>query len=265
MLHEPDLRGSRQASINNDMQMGKRLFDQPSPPLDRAGYERLAADRQSWILEGFLCGQDVERSRLVQELHDSTGQLILALRLSLGRIRLMGGVSESEEFFCESDLIVEQIEKEMRVFSFLHYPTQLLDQGLAIELNNLAAGFGRRTGLDVTFENHCHTDLGKGSAAAALLRVAQEALTNVHRHAHATTVRISLAPRKSKIKLCVIDDGKGLPDKAEHCRTGVGLRSMTQRMESRGGSLTLEGLSPGTKVIASIPADCFGFDLADGA
>jgi signal transduction histidine kinase len=70
-------------------------------------------------------------------------------------------------------------------------------------------------------------------------------------------VRISLAQRGDKIRLCIEDDGEGISVEATHCRTGVGLRSMNHRVESSGGKLVLKRLKRGTRVTATVPAERF--------
>jgi len=260
MFQRSDLNGLRRGSPEGDPETVVFL-DEPSLPFDQADFERLAPDQQGWLLEGFLCAQDIERFRLGQELHDSTGQLLVVLRLNIARIKELGVVLASGDQFGEIDSTVEQIEREMRAFSFLHFPTQLRGESLAAALEDFTSGFGQRTGLKVTFRNHCRSELGSGPVAAALLRVAQEAMTNVYRHAHATSVRISLTLQKGKVDLCIEDDGHGLPEKAGFCRSGVGIRSMSHRIESHGGQLALQRLKQGTKVVASVPVDRFVLDI----
>jgi signal transduction histidine kinase len=260
MYQKSDLNGPRH-KLTTGAAETEVFLDEQSLPFDHADFARMDPDHQSWLLEGFLCAQDIERFRLGQELHDSTGQLLVALRLNIARVKELDAEFGSGDLFREIDLTVGQIEKEMRAFSFVHYPAQMQQEGFAAALENFVRGFGQRTGLDVTFRNLCRVQLCSEPAAIALLRVAQEALTNVYRHAHATSVRILVAYRRGKLELCIEDDGQGLPDVAANCRTGVGLRSMIHRMESHGGQLILQRLTHGTRVTASVPVDRIDLDL----
>jgi signal transduction histidine kinase len=256
MIHKLDLDEGRRKSAKRRAETLIYLGE-PALPFGEAGLDGLSEDQQNWLLEGFLCAQDIERFRLGQELHDSTGQLLVVLRMCLAQVKAQNIALAFGELFREIELTVEQIEKEMRAFSFLHYPTQVREEGLAAALEVFARGFGQRTGLKVSFRNQCQTNSGAGPAAPALLRVTQEALTNVYRHAHATSVRISLVERGDRIRLCIEDDGEGISDAAAHCRTGVGLRSMSHRVECSGGKLVLKRLKRGTRVTATVPADRF--------
>ena len=205
----------------------------------------------------FLEAQEFERIRLGQELHDSTGQLLVALKLSIAHFRASapGGPND---FLEEIDMAVREIEQQIRIFSFLHYPAQLAEQGLVATLHSFARSFARKTGTHVLFRGDGCSPLCSGNAALDLLRVAQEALTNVFRHARANSVRISLARRKDRIELSIKDNGCGLPEGDGLLPEGVGLHSMRHRVERQGGRLILRRRQKGTEVLASVPIERFG-------
>jgi len=86
----------------------------------------------------------------------------------------------------------------------------------------------------------------------ALLRVAQEALVNVYRHAHASLATVTLRRRSRSVELIVRDDGNGLPEGRGNS-FGLGLQSMRHRVETLGGVFRISGLKHGVKVFASVP------------
>ena len=92
------------------------------------------------------------------------------------------------------------------------------------------------------------------SAETVLYRIAQEALSNVYRHANATRLRVLLSYRRSAVHLIVSDDGVGIPVGVllDRGRAGVGLASMRSRLSEVGGRLSIRRLSPGTALVASI-------------
>jgi two-component system NarL family sensor kinase len=87
-----------------------------------------------------------------------------------------------------------------------------------------------------------------------LFRIAQEALTNVERHAQASTIELSLERVANRVSLSIADDGVGFDtdDVAVHPKRGIGLRNMMERMEAIGGRLSVNSSSSGTSVVASI-------------
>ena len=122
----------------------------------------------------------------------------------------------------------------------------------ALEL--LARGFARRTGLRLSFKTAGDASLIDAATSAALLRVAQEALVNIHRHSHASSVGISLKAGDRKLDLTISDDGVGVPaGKQLEKVQGIGLRGMRYRVEHLGGRFRTRKSKKGTIVSASVP------------
>lgn len=207
-------------------------------------------------LEHRLMAQEYEGLRMGRELHDSTGQLLLSLRLGISHLKRAHDAGESEEILEEISETVRQIDQEIRAFSYLHYPAELGKGGLIAALNLLARGFGDRTGLKIIFKSIGERAIANGAASIALLRVAQEALMNVHRHARARLVRMSLVEHGGMLQLSVQDDGRGLPSSTrEPVSKGLGLPGMRHRVERLGGQFSIRRLKHGTKLTASVAID----------
>jgi len=201
-----------------------------------------------------LQAQDDERLRLGRELHDSTGQLLLALRLGISHLRQVHGTGAEDSALDEIEETALNIDREIRSFAFTHYPAEIGRDGLAVAVQCLARGFGLRTGLDVKFLDHCHVSLEDGPVALALLRVAQEALTNIHRHASAARVWVRLTSNGDSIELSVRDDGRGIsPEFEGGSFSGVGLQGMRHRMERLAGQFSVRRLKQGTRLVARAP------------
>jgi signal transduction histidine kinase len=192
-------------------------------------------------MERVVSAIDVERRRLGQELHDSAGQLLACLQLSIARLE-----DESPEQAClihEIQGIAHEISDEIRSLAFLHYPVELTDRGLAATLAGLARGFSSRTSIKVEYSgNDDVSELGD-AGALALLRVAQEALVNVYRF---QSWQKFAAPSRPV-------------DRTDHLYNGIGLSEpsgsssgiVRHRVETLGGSFrfVIEAL----KVFASVP------------
>ena len=206
-------------------------------------------------LENCLSAQENERLKLGRELHDSTGQLLLALRLEIARLRELHGTSTEFSLLDEIDETVREIDREIRAFSFTHYPAEIGRDGLGPALRSLARGFASRTGLRIRYSSIPDTIAQTGQVALALLRVAQEALLNVHRHAEAFHVQVGLTVRGEMLELTVRDDGIGIPhDDCLEESHGVGLLGMRHRVERLGGHFAIRRLKHGTKIVAAVPA-----------
>jgi two-component system NarL family sensor kinase len=197
---------------------------------------------------------EYERQRMGQELHDSTGQLVVSLLLSLARLKRIEEDIGQGSIIDEIQETVRRIDKEIRALAFLHYPAELGDRGLSTSIERLALGFGRRSGMPVSFRCAGDAQHVDEPVAMALLRVTQEALVNVHRHSHATSARVELKSRPNRIELRISDDGVGMPEGGEATKTtGIGLPGMRHRIEAHGGRFEIRNLNPGLMVRASVP------------
>src|SRR3982750_3543769 len=213
----PALGGST-ASLENCAGVGE------SSLIEEAWITERGARECRHYLEHRLMAQEYEGLRMGRELHDSTGQLLLSLRLSVAHLRTSYDAGCSDEILDQITETVRQIDQEIPAFSFLHYPAELGRGGLVAAISTLARGFSDRTGLKVVFKSLCPQAIANGAYSTALLRVAQEALMNVHRHAHANVVRISLVDHQGTLELSIQDDGQGMPPSAsESASKGVGL------------------------------------------
>lgn len=222
--------------------IGAHHFDGLGPPL---------AD----LMETRLRVQESERLKLGRELHDSTGQLLLALRLEIAHLRQVQGTSAEKALLDEIDQTACEIDREIRAFAFIHYPAEIGRDGLGPALRSLASGFARRTGLRIRFTSIPDPIAQSGPIALALLRIAQEALLNVHRHARAAHVHLMLTARQDQLEMSIRDDGVGIP--SAHCLEeshGVGLQGMRHRVERLGGRFAIRRLKQGAKIVVTIPA-----------
>jgi two-component system NarL family sensor kinase len=205
--------------------------------------------------------QDEERRRIARDLHDTTGQKIAALSMSLDRVaRLLDTRKpERQEALNEGRDIVRMIGEEIRTLSYLLHPPLLDESGLGSAIRWYAEGFQKRSGIQLTV--NISPDLGRLSTEVemALFRVVQESLTNVHRYSGSPDAEISVVGEPDAIKLEVIDHGKGIEAGTARVKVegiaalGVGIPGMRERLRQLGGQLEVDFGRDGTRVSASVP------------
>ena len=197
-----------------------------------------------------------ERRRIARELHDSTSQLLTAMGLVLGRLNRQLPEVEASGLVGEMQQLLGEIHREIRSFSHLAHPPSLEKLGLGVALASLVEGFGRRSGIETAFRMHGASSTMSRLVEGMIYRIAQEALSNVHRHAHASKVDVQLHHRRSCTHFIVADNGVGIAPEilSGLGRTGVGLASMRSRLSEVGGRLSIRNLSPGTAILVSVPA-----------
>jgi two-component system sensor histidine kinase UhpB len=233
---------------------GQRLDDQGSGPARalvrgfNAMLERLEVERSASTARA-LHAQEAERQRIAQELHDEVGQSLTAVLLGLKQAMDEAPPSVVGELEQVRERTRTCLEEVRRISQRLR-PGVLADLGLLSSLSGLASDLTARTGVAV------HRGYVPGLPALApetelvVYRVAQEALTNVARHARAASVELGLSRRGGAVVLRVADDGIGRGNAA----TGAGLQGMQERAQMVGGRLTLrQREGGGTEVLLEVP------------
>ena len=216
---------------------------------------RLADAKLKKLTQRIVDTQEEERSRVARELHDGISQLLVGIRyaLELTRRRLQSGDARADESLDKGINGIGGAIQEVRRISRDLRPGALDDLGLGPALQSLTDDFGRRCGVAVDFETTVFRNRLDDEARIALYRVAQEALTNIERHADATHVSMSLIADRRGALLVVKDNGLGIPSQSAQASPGLGLRNMQERMEHLGGSLCVRANDTGTTIEARVP------------
>ena len=229
------------------LQLVRAFANQASVALENAQlYER--------VLEQ---AADEERQNLARELHDSVSQALYAILLGThaAQRHLPGAPDKAVDALAYVENLAQAGIAEMRALIFELRPESLEEQGLVGVLRRQAEALERRHALTAEVDVDEEPDL-PFAAKKALFRVAQEATHNVVKHARASRVDIALRREGERWVLAVADDGVGFePAAAASRRPGhLGLVSMRERLESVGGTLTIDaGPGRGTRLRAIVP------------
>jgi two-component system sensor histidine kinase UhpB len=205
-----------------------------------------------------LRAEEAERRRIAGELHDEIGQALTALRLNLQAMARNLGAPTTTGRLDESIALVEHTIEQVRGLSLDLRPALLDDLGLVPALRSYVAGLARRSNIEALFDADEQIDRPCPDVETACYRIAQEALTNVARHAGAKTVRVELVRVGRAIRLIVADDGVGfdVPSATQRAVGGasLGLLGMRERASLLGGQLEIASEpGRGTEVRATFP------------
>ena len=223
--------------------------------------ERVRAEEELRRLSGQLLRlQDEERRRIARELHDSTGQDLVALATTLSELRssIPSSARTLRRLASQSQALADQCVREVRTLSYLLHPPMLDEAGLEDAVRHYAAGFAERTGIEVDLQLSSGFGRLKPDVEMALFRVVQESLTNIQRHSGSLRAKIRMDRNQEQLALEVSDSGSGNSgdrDVELPFRPGVGLASMHERVKLIGGRLAIESSSTGTTVRVTIPVD----------
>jgi PAS domain S-box-containing protein len=197
--------------------------------------------------------QDDERRRIARELHDTAGQILIALSLNLAPVEeeLRQTNSGLVEQIAESLRLIQELSRDLRTMSHLLHPPLLDEAGLQSAVRWYVEGFAERSRIDVDL--HLDTGLERLSAEleTAMFRIVQECLTNIHRHSGSTSASIVITHDTHSVTIEIRDRGKGM---SMPVRAGVGIQGMGERVRQLGGHLEIESGGGGTRVTAIFPA-----------
>jgi signal transduction histidine kinase len=211
------------------------------------------------LLRQLVVAQENERRRISRELHDQLGQQLTALSLKISALKSAPLPPPAQAQVVSLADLVKQLDTDLEFLVWELRPTALDDLGLQEALADFVDSWSRNSNVPAQFHLR---GLGESARLPAeietvLYRIAQEALNNIAKHAHAKQAELILERRGSEIILIIADDGDGFDPGQPSSPTskGLGLVSMNERAALVGGSVEIESArGQGTTVFVRLPA-----------
>ena len=221
---------------------------------------KLAQDALQMFSRQLIEAQEDERRRISRELHDQIGQILTAVKMNLYTVQQFCKTSEAGSYVTDNIEAVDEALRLVRDLSVDLRPPVLDDLGLATALRWYVDRYINRTGLnvEVIIDLPDHNERFSREGETTCFRIAQEALSNIARHAQATQIQMQLAKDGNVLLLTVKDNGVGfdierLRKRAPRTAT-LGLVSMQERAHAAGGSIEIDSVrSKGTEVRLTLP------------
>ena len=224
-------------------------------------YDQLRRNKKEMeiLSEARVQAQEEERRRIAREIHDGLGQMLTAIKFNVEILEDNVGVSEEERKRIQDIKgLLDNVMTEAREISYNLMPSVLVDFGLASALQLLTEEVSRRNNLTVAFHSWGFTERLDPPLEIGLYRIAQEALNNVVKHAHAKEVAVQIVRDETNIRLTIEDDGEGFELRnlsvTRAGKRGMGLPSMRERVLSFNGTLSIDSTPlHGTEIAVEIP------------
>jgi two-component system, NarL family, sensor histidine kinase UhpB len=198
--------------------------------------------------------REEERRRLSRELHDELGQRLTALKIDLANLAARAQLDGNDAPVATMQTMLDDTLASVRRIASDLRPLMLDDLGLNAAIGWLARDISQRMGIAVHTKLPVAEPAADPRVATALYRMVQEALTNVARHARATSVDVSLRARGGELMLSVADDGIGLPADALQRAGSFGLLGLQERAQALGGRLKIgPRRGGGTLLMVTLP------------
>lgn len=218
---------------------------------ERIAHDKLVQEMERHQMAALIEGQEKERARIAKDLHDGLGQMLNAIKISVGMMN-----SSAMDTSGLSRQLDEAIQESVRISENL-LPAKLRDFDLATSLRSFCADIRKATQSQVSFEGHGSDFKMNQSQKVNFYRIAQEAVNNAIKHSDAKSISVQLNEENDYVRLSVEDDGSGIsPASSSSSRSRNGLVNMRDRANIMGGKFTIES-DPhrGTMVIVEVPTD----------
>jgi len=263
-LVEVYLAGGERTFTEHDMRLMQSLVDQVAVAIHNARLFSVVQANQAALRDlslRLINAQEQERRLVAQELHDELGQLLTALKINvdLARRRLPEGTEVLARRLEEASALTDKVLANVRTMTVELRPTLLDDMGIVPTLRWHVKRFAARTGIDVELDVPDLAHRLRPEVETTLYRVAQEALTNVARHAQAGRVEVRLTHEGDTVTLTVVDDGKGFDvsgwNERQQEQPSLGLSGIRERVMLLDGKATIASQpGAGTRIEVVLPA-----------
>jgi signal transduction histidine kinase len=201
-------------------------------------------------------GQEGERKRIAQDLHDGIGQMLMALKFQSERLKTLPFENEKQQaIFVEHQKLINETIDATRAASFDLMPAVLYDFGLSAALRILTEQMANSAGVLITYKEIGHSERLPATVEVNLYRIVQEALNNALKHAFSDKIELILKSEKSKIMVSIIDFGRGFDfKKKQKNNIGNGFKNIETRVNLLNGKYQiLTEINEGTTIVVTIP------------
>ncbi|MBP6558124.1 MAG: sensor histidine kinase [Flavobacterium sp.] len=218
--------------------------------------ENVLKDQELHEIDVMLEGQEKERIKIANDLHDNLGSILATLRLNFQNLRQQkeGIDNQDEEMFAKTDDLIEEAYQKVRGMAHAKNAGVIGSEGLVPAVQNIAKKVSIPNKLKVQVIPFGMTERLENTLEVTLFRMVQEILTNTIKHAEASKITISLTQDDDSINIIIEDNGKGFNPKMIDKKEGMGLTNIEKKTEQLNGTFNIDSFEgKGTTIIIDIP------------
>ncbi|MDR6300580.1 tetratricopeptide repeat-containing sensor histidine kinase [Mesonia maritima] len=232
----------------------KRQLIQQNQKLKLQQTEKELKQQELNTIDMMIAGQEKERQRLAEDLHDNLGSSLAAIRLNIETLKKTDKNSSSETL-SKTLALINDAYQAVRGMAHKKQSGVMASSGLLPAIKRFAKNISNVDGLQVEVEEFGLDQKLENSLEITIFRIIQELVTNIIKHANATEATISLTSHNSSLNIIVEDNGKGFNKSKLHGKKdGIGLSTIEKRIEHLGGTLEIDShQNRGTSIIINLP------------
>ena len=229
----------------------KRLLAEQQALIKQERVDNLLKEQELVSIDAMIAGQEKERQRVANELHDDLGSLMATIKLHFDNSK----VSKKDSGLQNAQKLLDQAYQKVRGMAHSKNSGVMSNQGLLPAIKKMAQVITETNALEVTVEDFGMGDRLENSLELNLFRMVQELVANAIKHAEATQVTIQLTQYEDNLNIIIEDNGKGFDRaKVDTSKTGMGLTTIEKRVEHLEGNFTVDSvLGKGTSILIDIP------------
>jgi len=202
-------------------------------------------------IDAMIEGQEKERQRIANDLHDDLGGLMANVKLHFNALQ----DKNSPELFAKTNILIDEAYQKVRTVAHAKNSGVIAKQGLLKAVQNMAEKISNSNKIEIDVIDHGLENRLENSLELTIFRIIQELITNVIKHANASQATIHLTNHEDTLNIMVEDNGKGFNQKKRiKVTNGMGISSIDKRVEHLNGTMTIESeINQGTTIIIDIP------------
>ncbi|MCB0375746.1 MAG: ATP-binding protein, partial [Sinomicrobium sp.] len=229
----------------------KRKIAEQQQQLEKQKVETLIKEQELLSIDAMIAGQEKERLRVANELHDDLGSLMATVKLHFDNIK----ANKEDPALQHTHRLLDQAYQKIRGISHAKNSGVLAAQGLLPAVQKMAKNISAANTLAIEVFDFGLENRMENSLELTIFRIIQELVTNIIKHAEATKADIQLTQHKDSLNIIIEDNGKGFDvSKMKTSDKGMGLHSIEKRVEHLEGDFTIESImNRGTTIIIDIP------------
>ena len=219
--------------------------------------EKLLKDQELAAIDAMILGQEKERQRLANDLHDNLGSTLATVKLHFQHLKSNWNnpkVKNIEELYTNTDHLLDEAYQKVRTIAHEKNSGVMANQGLLVAIKNLAKKVSNSNKIQVEVQDFGLEERLDNSLEISIFRMIQELITNCIKHAEANEIHISLTNHDSLLNIIIEDNGKGFDPKTIIDKDGMGLKTIEKRIEHLEGTFEIDSTpNQGTNIIINIP------------
>ncbi|SDB64755.1 Histidine kinase [Flavobacteriaceae bacterium MAR_2010_188] len=228
----------------------KRLLAEKSEELQKEKLTTILKDQELNYIDALIEGQEKERQRVANELHDDLGSVMANLKLHFTALKNR----PSKELFSKTDNLLDSAYSKIRGVAHAKNSGVMAQEGLIKSLRNMAMNISSSQNLELQIIDHGMDERLENSLELTIFRIIQELVTNIIKHAKATEATIHITRHSDVINLLIEDNGSGFSTKNISKQKGMGIHGIDKKLETLGGTMSIESENTtGTSIIIDIP------------